>query len=172
MNQQLLDAFKAVRDSVNASMGHYQIWFTLRGKGKAIEEYLGDMNDCRFVDFFFAANIGHYKLMFIEIACLFDSGGGSHSVKNLKSLMRSNGLDDLAEKFDKQLNAYSTPFGHPFHQHPAGDSTGIRPPVPRPFGRGRRSEATQAGHCYSMGVVDVNVRAWRLRSDSPLRVIR
>lgn len=73
---------------------------------------------------------------------------------------------------EDHLFAYSTPFGHPFHQHPAGDSTGIRPPVPRPFGRGRRSEATQAGHCYSMGVVDVNVRAWRLRSDSPLRVIR
>lgn len=108
MNQQLLDAFKAVRDSVNASMGHYQIWFTLRGKGKAIEEYLGDMNDCRFVDFFFAANIGHYKLMFIEIACLFDSGGGSHRVRNLKSLMRPNGLDDLAEKFDKQLKPYDS----------------------------------------------------------------
>jgi predicted transcriptional regulator len=55
--------------------------------------------------------------------------------------------------------AHSTPFGHLFHQHPAGDSTGIRPPVPRAFGRGSRSEATQAGHCYSAGVVGVNVRA-------------
>jgi hypothetical protein len=35
----------------------------------------------------------------------------------------------------------------------------IRPPVPRPFGRGSRSEATQAGHWYSAGVVDVNVRS-------------
>ena len=68
--------------------------------------------------------------------------------------------------------AYSTPFGHLFHGDPAGDSTGIRPPVPRVFGRGSRSEATQAGHCYSVGVVGVNVRAWRLRIDSPLRVIR
>ena len=69
-------------------------------------------------------------------------------------------------------NAHSTPFGHLFHQHPAGDSTAIRPPVPQPFGRGSRSEATQAGHCYSAGEVGVNVRAWRLRIDSPLRVIR
>jgi len=26
--------------------------------------------------------------------------------------------------------AYSTPFGHAFHQHPASHSTHIRPPVP------------------------------------------
>jgi hypothetical protein len=55
--------------------------------------------------------------------------------------------------------AHSTPFGHLFHQHPAGDSPGIRPPVPRPFGRGSRSGATQAGHCYSAGTLGVNVRA-------------
>jgi len=28
------------------------------------------------------------------------------------------------------LIAYSTPFGHAFHQHPASHSTNIRPPVP------------------------------------------
>ncbi len=59
----------------------------------------------------------------------------------------------------QRQGAHSTPFGHLFHRHPAGDSTGIRPPVPPPFGRGSRSEATQAGHCYSAGVVGVNVRA-------------
>ncbi|WP_373510801.1 hypothetical protein [Thiocapsa sp.] len=71
----------------------------------------------------------------------------------------------------QDLSAHSTPFGHLFHQHPAGDTTGIRPPVPWPFGRGGRSEATQAGHCYSAGALGVNVRALSLRFDSPLRVI-
>jgi hypothetical protein len=72
-------------------------------------------------------------------------------------------LTDLADaiwiRYDVALIAHSTPFGHLFHQHPAGDSTGIRPPVPRPFGRGSRSEATQGGHCYSVGALGVNVRA-------------
>ncbi len=107
MSQELRDAFEAVKDSVNASMSHYQIWFTLRGKGKAIEEYLNNMNDHRFADFFFAANIGHYKLMFIEIACLFDSESRSHGIRKLKSLMRVSGLSDLANKFDSQLQPYS-----------------------------------------------------------------
>jgi hypothetical protein len=52
-----------VKDSVNAAMAHYQIWFTLCGKGKAIEQYLNDMNDYSYVDFFHAANVGNYKLM-------------------------------------------------------------------------------------------------------------
>ena len=39
--------------------------------------------------------------------------------------------------------AHSTRFGHLFQGHPAGDSSGIRPSVPRGFGRGSRSEATQ-----------------------------
>lgn len=39
--------------------------------------------------------------------------------------------------------AHSTPFSHLFHRHLAGDSTLIWPSVPRPFGGGSRSEATQ-----------------------------
>ncbi|WP_416395649.1 hypothetical protein [Allohahella sp. A8] len=107
MDRQLLDAFEAVRDSVNASRGHYQIWYALRARGKAIDQYFDEMNDYRFRDFFLAANIGHFKLMFVEIACLFDSGGGSHSVRNLKCLIRANGYGGLAKNFEKQLK----PFG-------------------------------------------------------------
>jgi len=61
MNKELRDCFDNVKDSVNSALGHYQIWFTLRGKGKAIDEYLDDMNDYRFVEFFHATNIAHYK---------------------------------------------------------------------------------------------------------------
>lgn len=99
--------FEEVRDSVNACMGHYQVWFTLRGDGKAIDEYLNDMNDYRYVDFFFAANVAHYKLMFIEIACLFDSGSDSYSVRNLKEQLRENNLVELANEFDRRLQPFS-----------------------------------------------------------------
>ena len=106
MNEELTKCFTHVRDSQNSALAHYQIWFTLRGKGKAIDKYLDDMNDCRYVDFFHAANSGNYKLMFIETACLFDSDDRTHNIRALKSLMSKNSLTDLVDKFNKGLKPY------------------------------------------------------------------
>jgi len=81
MNEELTEYFKHVRDSLNSAMAHYKICFTLRGEGKAIENYLNDMDDYRYADYFLAANSGNYKLMFIETACLFDSGDRTQCVR-------------------------------------------------------------------------------------------
>lgn len=43
---------------------------------------------------------------------------------------------------EESASADSTPSGHPVHAYPAGHSTHIRPPVPRPSG-GRRSRCLQ-----------------------------
>ncbi len=107
MDDELTECFKHVRDSLNSAMAHYQIWFTLRGKGKAIEIYLNDMNDYRYVDFFHAANSGNYKLMFIETACLFDSDNRTHSIRKLKSLMNESGLISISDKFENKLKPYA-----------------------------------------------------------------
>jgi AbiU2 len=107
MNEDLTECFKHVRDSLNSAMAHYQIWFTLRGEGKAIKNYLNDMSDYRYVDFFHAANSGNYKLMFIETACLFDSDDRTQSIRNLKSLMNKYGLSDIADKFENMLKPYA-----------------------------------------------------------------
>lgn len=107
MNEELAECFQHVRDSQNSALAHYQIWFTLRGKGKAIEEYLDDMNDYRYVDFFHAANSGNYKLMFIETSCLFDSDGRTHNIRALKSAMIKNGLNELADRFDQELKPFA-----------------------------------------------------------------
>ncbi|WP_242467356.1 hypothetical protein [Thiocapsa imhoffii] len=93
----------------------------------------------------------------------------AHGSDNFFVLAPSLTIDN---KLIPDFTAYSTPFSHLFHQHQAGDSTGIRPPVPRSFGRGGRSKATQVWHGDVAGVFGINVRAWRLRIDSPLRVIR
>jgi len=93
-------------------MGHYQIWFALRGEGKAWEKHLDDMNDHRVVDFFRGTIIAHYRMMFIEIACSFDSGSTTHGMRQLKSKMREAGLDDLADKFDAELEPFSTLVSH------------------------------------------------------------
>ena len=106
-NQDLIDCFEDVKDSANAALGHYQIWFTLRGNGKAIDTYLDDMNDSRYVDFFHAANIGHYKLMFIEAGCIFDTDDRTNRLRKLKDLMNENGLSELALEFDNQLKPYN-----------------------------------------------------------------
>ena len=36
----------------------------------------------------------------------------------------------MSERRACSVLAYSTPFGHAFHEHPASHSTNIRPPVP------------------------------------------
>ena len=106
MNQEFQECFENVKDSVNAALGHYQIWFTLRGNGKAIEKYLNDMNDYRYVDFFHAANIAHYKLMFIETGCIFDTDDRTDRFRRLRELMDSNGLHDLSKKFEEKVKPY------------------------------------------------------------------
>ncbi|MGF6575180.1 hypothetical protein ABH945_007309 [Paraburkholderia sp. GAS333] len=94
-------------DSVNAARAHYQIWFTLRGEGKALHEYYPDMGDYRYVDFFHASNAGHYKLMFIELGCLFDADSRASSMRNLKRVLVAAGHQDIADKIDYALSGYS-----------------------------------------------------------------
>ena len=112
MTNDLISSFEAVRDGIVASMGHYQIWFALRGEGKAWEKHLDDMNDYRVVDFFRGTIIAHYKMMFIEIACSFDSGKTTYGMRQLKSKMREAGLDNLADKFDVELDPFTPLVSH------------------------------------------------------------
>jgi len=97
---------KRIADSVNAAQAHYQIWFTLRGQGKALPEYYDDMDDFRYVDFFHASNAGHYKLMYIELGCLFDSDTRAASMRNLKVKLAHAGLDELVNKISIALKDY------------------------------------------------------------------
>lgn len=98
---------RRMADSANAAQAHYQIWFTLRGVGKALPEYLDDMNDCRYVDFFHASNAGHYKLMFIELGCLFDTDSRSASFRNLKTSLKENGCNSVIKKINASLSQYT-----------------------------------------------------------------
>ena len=97
---------KRIADSVNAAQAHYQIWFTLRGQGEALPEYYDDMDDYRYVDFFHASNAGHYKLMFIELGCLFDTDTRAASMRNLKTKLAHAGLDELVSKINITLKDY------------------------------------------------------------------
>ena len=70
------------------------------------------------------------------------------------------------------------PFACAFHARRPPIPGRRRPLIPceddRPFqamAATSRSEATRCLHCYSAGAVDVNF-AWRLRMDSPFRLMR
>lgn len=95
-----------VADSVAAANAHYEIWFTLRGQGKALPDYHKDMNDHRYVDFFHAINSGTYKLIFIELGCLFDTDDRSASIRNLKSKLEELGRMDLVAIIEHQLEGF------------------------------------------------------------------
>ena len=94
-------------DSANAAQAHYQIWFTLRGHGKALPDYYNDMNDYRYVDFFNASNSGNYKLMFLELGCMFDPDSRTASFRNLKTALESHGRSDLVALINDRLSPFS-----------------------------------------------------------------
>ncbi len=106
MNKELTNCFKNVKDSANAALAHYQIWFALRGHGKALKNHYDDMNDYRYSEFFSAANIGNYKLMFVESACLFDSNPKTDSIRKLKGLLKKSGHQSLVDEFDSTLSPH------------------------------------------------------------------
>ena len=98
---------RRISDSIEAGTAFYQIWFTLRGEGKALLEYLNDMNDSKYVDFFLAISPGTYRMMFIELGCLFDPDPRSASIRNLKSKLDEIGRGDLVIYIDKKLSPYT-----------------------------------------------------------------
>lgn len=93
--------------AANAAQAHYQTWFALRGEGKALPEYYSEINDFRYVDFFHASNIGHYKLMFIELGCLFDPDPRAASFRNLKRCLAEQEFNDLVDRINDSLAPFS-----------------------------------------------------------------
>ncbi len=100
------ELLRRIADSVNAAQAHYQTWFTLRGHGTALPDYYEVMDDSRYVDFFHASNSGHYKLMYIELGCIFDSDTRAASIRNLKEKLNALGRDDLVNKINVELKPY------------------------------------------------------------------
>lgn len=93
-------------DSARAAQAHYQVWFTLTRKGKALPEYHKDINDLRYVDFFHATNPGHYKIMIIELGCLFDTDARAASFRNLKKKLKEANKGHIVNKIDHALYGY------------------------------------------------------------------
>jgi len=104
--EELRKLLMRMADTANAAQAHYQIWLTLRGEDKALPEFYKDMNDHRYVDFFHANNSGNYKLIYIELGCLFDSDTRTASFRNLKCLLEENGFSEIVNRINISLAPY------------------------------------------------------------------
>ena len=93
-------------EGVNSAQAGYEIWFTLVGKDKASKEYSKEMEDYLYRDFFEAIVSGQYRLMFIEIACLFDSDNRAYSFWRLKELLDKEARNDIIDLIDYKLSPY------------------------------------------------------------------
>ena len=95
-----------VAQGVNSARASYELWFTMVGKNKAYKEFFNEMYDHRYRDFFCATIAAHRKLMFIEIACLFEKDPRATSFCNLKKALARESRDTYATQIDDEFAPY------------------------------------------------------------------
>lgn len=92
--------FRLVEEGINAR-AHFQIWWALRNL--ALPKYLPAMNNMDYVDFFHAANSGHYVLFFLALSKIFDRDSRVAGIKELKRSLRAEGKTKTAIEIARQL---------------------------------------------------------------------
>lgn len=73
---------------------HFQVWWALRNR--ALPKYHSAMNDFAYVDFFHAANLGHYTLFFLSLAKIFDRDPRVAGISELRRALRADGKTTTA----------------------------------------------------------------------------
>lgn len=73
---------------------HFQVWWALRNK--ALPKYYDAMNDFAYVDFFHAANSGHYTLFLLSLAKIFDHDSRVAGIKEFCRALRAEGMNKSA----------------------------------------------------------------------------
>ena len=105
-SRKLIDFVDRLAAGWNSARASYEIWFTLVGKDEAWQEFNRDMNDQRYVNFFDATIEGHCKLMFIELACLFEDEQRAVSFPCLRNMLIEHNKHGLAETIESELKPY------------------------------------------------------------------
>ena len=93
-------------EGISSAQAGHEVWFTLAGKDKAYEQYSAELQDYQYRDFFDSVLNAHLKVMFIEIACLFDSCEQSSSFYKLKKSLKDDGRDDLVDRIECELSSH------------------------------------------------------------------
>lgn len=85
---------------------HFQIWWTLRNL--ALPDYHSVMSQFRYVDFFHAANSGHYVLFWLALSKIFDRDDRVAGMSELRRALTSEGLQSSATRVEKALLPYQS----------------------------------------------------------------
>ena len=88
-----------------AARAHFQAWWALRSL--ALPEYHATMSEFRYVDFFHAANSGHYVLFFLYLSKIFDRDARVAGLTELKRALVSEGLALEAKELESKLAPYA-----------------------------------------------------------------
>jgi hypothetical protein len=99
---------ETLMDDATAARAHFHVWWSLRHI--ALPEFRRTMSDYSYVDFFHASNAGHYKLIFIALAKIFDRSNGATGLKKLAAQLRRDGrpqdatlVDELESRYSEQI---------------------------------------------------------------------
>ena len=90
---------------MNSAQGAYEVWYTLTGKDKGWEQYSAELQG-KYSDFFRLVCNAQFKVMFIDIACLFDCDSRTPSFHTLKKLLRNGGYDDTAQRIECAVSSH------------------------------------------------------------------
>lgn len=93
-------ALRLIEEGINAR-AHFQIWWALRNL--ALPKYLPAMNNLDYVDFFHAANSGHYLLYFLALSKIFDRDPRVAGISELKRALRAEGRTNIALQIAREL---------------------------------------------------------------------
>lgn len=94
---------RLIEEGQNAR-AHFQVWWALRNL--ALPKYRATMSDFKHVDFFHAANSGHYVLFLLALSKIFDRDPRVAGIGELKRALRSEGKAAIAIRVAKELNPY------------------------------------------------------------------
>ena len=106
MNE-LEEIIRRMADALNAARASFQVWKSLRSSEPRSKRLRCQLNVPGFVDFIHAANSAHYKIIFLELGCLFDSDPRSASIRRLKEELELAHLQHLVQLVDDKLSSRS-----------------------------------------------------------------
>lgn len=87
-----------------AARAHFQAWWALRNL--ALPQYHATMSELEYVDFFHAANSGHYVLFFLYLSKIFDRDPRVAGITELKRALVSEGRSPEAKELEDELAPY------------------------------------------------------------------
>jgi HEPN superfamily AbiU2-like protein len=95
---------RLIEEGINAR-AHFQVWWALRNL--ALPTYHETMSQFKYVDFFHAANSGHYVLFLLALTKIFDNDSRVAGISELKRALVSEGLGGVAQALEDRLRPFT-----------------------------------------------------------------